>query len=97
MSIDEIARGQESVAEMLRQECVKRGVQLDSVEWGQTDEGFDRDLYSLAYTISGTRRVERFTRDDLIDVIGIRYVRERVRSRMQGLMASLAPAKKIGF
>lgn len=97
MSTDEISAGIQFVEAMLRQVCANRGVALDSVEWGQGPNDFDRGLHSMAYTIGGKRRLEKFSMEELSDAPGDKTVRGKLQPRIVDLVNKAVPNKRIGF
>jgi hypothetical protein len=82
---------------MFQSECKRLTLCLDALEWGQTADGFAKGLYSLAYTIGGTRRVETFTIEELSDAPHDQAVRGRLCRRVTATLAALVPPKRIGF
>jgi len=97
MSTDEISAGIRLVEGMLRQECADRGVALDSVEWGEGGDDFDRCLHSMAYTIGGKRVLVKFSMEDLSDAPEDKAVRGKLQRRIVDLVDKALPTKRIGF
>lgn len=97
MREDDLQDGMRLVEEMLRVECADRDLVLDAVECGQTDEGFDKDLHAMVFTIGGTRRVEKFTREDLSDAPEDEQVRSQLQARIASLLDKVVPTNRTGF
>ncbi len=97
MGVDEIAEGQRIVESMFQDEATNIGVSLEELEWGLGRDDFDRGLHSLAYTVNGQRKVEKFSREELSYAPGDVNVRGQLAKRVSKLLRSFRPEKKLGF
>ena len=98
MSQEDIQAGRDWVTETFKRLAEQSHVQIECVEWKVSDQDFDRDMHSLVFILGDTRRVEKFSRQDLTYCQGESGVRAKLESRIRGIVKSLsAPEQKLGF